>query len=374
MKKNKIAAIIIAAGYSSRMDGFKPLLKFGNDTAVERVVSAYQAAGVDQIILVMGYQAEKIIPYFKNTSVQGIINENFEQGMYTSIVKGLTLLEDSIDAFFIHPVDIPLVKERTIRRLMASLEDLDKGIIYPAFRGERGHPPLIRRRYQKIIQDNDQDGGLKRLLDIYRDDAADLAFEDEAILLDMDTPDDYQALQRYDSQTALNLKECAALLDIYQVPENIRKHSEKVLEVSLFLLSKLKEKGVTLDQESVQAAALLHDIQRREKHHPQKGESLLKELGYQKTGNIISTHMDIIVAEKGGITENELLYLADKLVADDQVICLEKREQQTVMKHQDNPAVLEKIAKRFENARLILRKIEAITGEGLPDGKTDLFN
>ena len=147
-----------------------------------------------------------------------------------------------------------------------------------------------------------------------------------------------------------------------------------MLEVSLFLLSRLKEKGVTLDQESVQAAALLHDIRRREKHHPQKGESLLKELGYQKTGNIISTHMDIIVAEKGGITENELLYLADKLVADDQVICLEKREQQTVMKHQDNPAVLEKIAKRFENARLILRKIEAITGEGLPDGKTDLFN
>jgi len=322
----------------------------------------------------MGYQAEKIIPYFKNTAVQGIINENFDQGMYTSIVKGLSLLEDSIDAFFIHPVDIPLVKERTIRQLMAYLEEIDKGIIYPTFLGKRGHPPLIHRRYQKIIRDNDQDGGLKRLLDTYRDDAADLALADESVLMDMDTPDDYQALQRYDSQTTLNLKECAALLDIYQVPENIRRHSEKVLEVSLFLLRQLKEKGVTLDQESVQAAALLHDIMRREKHHPQKGESLLKELGYQKTGNIISTHMDIIVDEKDSITENELLYLADKLVADDQVICLEKREQQTLEKHQDNPVALEKIARRFENARLILRKIEAITGKGLLDGKTDLFN
>ncbi|MBC3797832.1 DVU_1551 family NTP transferase [Acetobacterium tundrae] len=374
MRKNKIAAIIIAAGYSSRMDGFKPLLKFGNDTAVERVVKTYKKAGVDQIILVMGYRAEEIKSYFENTPVQGIINENFDQGMYTSIVKGLTLVDDRMAAFFIHPVDIPLVKEQTIQQLMVFFEKSEKGIIYPSFLGKRGHPPLIHSRYKNIIMTNNQDGGLKKLLETYADDAIDLPLEDESILMDMDTPADYQALLCYDSQMAPNLKECMALLDRYQVSEKIRKHSEKVLEVSHFLLSQIKDKDVTLDVTSVQAAAMLHDIMRAEEHHPEKGAQLLKKLGYEKTGNIISTHMDISVVEDREITENEIVYLADKLVVNDQLVCLKKRENQTLIKYDKNPEASEKIKRRFENARLIQHKIEAITGKGLFDGKADLFN
>ncbi|MBC3887194.1 NTP transferase domain-containing protein [Acetobacterium paludosum] len=374
MRKNKIAAIIIAAGYSSRMDGFKPLLKFGNDTAVERVVKTYKKAGVDQIILVMGYRAEEIKSYFENTPVQCIINENFDQGMYTSIVKGLTLVDDRMAAFFIHPVDIPLVKEQTIQQLMVFFEKSEKRIIYPSFLGKRGHPPLIHSRYKNSIMTNNQDGGLKRLLETYADDAIDLPLEDESILMDMDTPTDYQALLCYDSQTAPNLKECMALLDRYQVSEKIRKHSEKVLEVSHFLLSQIKDKNVTLDVASVQAAAMLHDIMRTEEHHPEKGAQLLKKLGYEKIGNIISTHMDIRVAEDREITENEIVYLADKLVVNDQLVCLKKREKQTLIKYDGNPEASEKIKRRFENARLIQHKIEAIIGKGLFDGKADLFN
>lgn len=372
MKRKQLTAIIIAAGYSSRMEGFKPLLRFGEITAVERVINIYQKAGVEQIILVMGYSAEHLKPYLKNTSVQGIVNEHFDQGMYTSIVKGLTLLDDASAAFFIHPVDIPLVREQSIRQLRAFFETSDKGIVYPSFMAKRGHPPLIHRRYRQLIMDNDQEGGLKKLLETCSADAVDLPLADEAILMDMDTQADYQVLLNHDRQQAPNRRECAALLDLYQTPENIRKHSEKVLAVSLFLLSKLQEKDVTLDAEALQAAALLHDIKRREKHHPQQGANLLQDLGYQKTGNIIATHMDIVVAADGQITENELLYLADKLVSEDRVLELQKREAQSLEKFPDQPQVLEKIRRRFENARLIQKKIETITGKGLFDDKTDL--
>lgn len=374
MKKNRIAAIVIAAGYSSRMDGFKPLLKFGNETAVERVVNTYRKAGVDQIILVLGYRAEEIRRYFEKMPVECVLNENFDQGMYTSIVRGVGMLDTMINAFFIHPVDIPLVKEQTIKRMMAFFEKNEKGIIYPGFSGERGHPPLIHKRYERSILTNKHDGGLKRLLERHSDDALDLPLADESILMDMDTPEDYKLLLGYASQTAPNMNECYALLDIYQVPADIRKHSEKVKEVALFILKELTEKEISLDTASLLAAALLHDIVRKEKNHPQMGARLLGELGYEKVGDIIATHMDIMVAEKGIITENEILYLADKFVKNDQLIDLETRKNETLKKFAENPEVAVKIKQRFENAIIIKGKIEAITGKGLLDGKRNLFS
>lgn len=358
MKKNKIGAIIIAAGYSSRMDGFKPLLKFGNQTAVERVVATHQLAGVDQIILVLGHRADEIRPFFKDKPLDLVINEKFAEGMYTSIVKGITQLNEEIDAFFIHPADIPLVKPETVKYLMEISDESCKGIIYPCFLGERGHPPLIHKKYQNPILENKKDGGLKLLLALYEADAVDLPLTDEAILMDMDTRADYEALLAHNALTAPNLCECYAIWDKYQLPENIRSHCEKVKQTAMGLAEQLTEKGVNLDQSDLRAAALLHDIAKTEKNHAYKGGELLRKMGYLKVGDIIADHIDIVVEADKAITENEILYLADKLVKDDQLMDLEARKNQMLDFYKDNPIATEKITKRYQNAELILQKIK----------------
>lgn len=373
MKKNKFAAVIIAAGYSSRMNGFKPLLTIGNETAVEKMVNTYQAAGVDQIILVLGHQAEAIRAAFENSKVECVLNENFNQGMYTSIVKGIGQLEPEMTAFFINPVDIPLVKVQTIKTIMKVFGTTDKGILYPVFFKKRGHPPLIHRRYEKMIIDNQDDGGLKQLLEQYPQDSQEIAVADEAILMDMDTPEDYKGLLEYHGKMAPNLCECYALMELFAVTENILRHCLKVREVAMKVSDLLLEKKVDLDTESLKAAALLHDIQKCEPHHAERGARVLSELGYEKIGNLISTHMEIEVQGEAPLSENEILYLSDKLVMEDQLVNPLKREDEMLKKFRDNPAVVEKIKKRYQNLNLIRKKIEGIIGKGLWDEQKDLF-
>ena len=372
MNRKKYAAIIIAAGFSSRMDGFKPLLKFTNETAVEKVVNTYRCAGVDEIILVLGHRAEAIIPYFEQLAINYVINENFKEGMYTSITKGLTQLSETADAFFIHPVDIPLVKKSSIEGLMNFFEKTDKGILYPCFSEKRGHPPLIHSRYKDLIITNKENGGLKKLLEKYEADALELPLADQSVLMDMDTRVDYEALLDYDRQNAPNLSECEALLDIFQTPIPVRKHSQQVKAVAMTISRQLANNGVKLDTDALAAAAMLHDLVKAEKHHPEKGALVLKKMGYEKIGRMILTHMDIEVASNEPISEGELLYLADKLVQDDRFVQLSSRKAETQEKFKHQSEVLEKINKRYQDAEVIIKKIEKITGKDFCNEQSDL--
>lgn len=322
MKKDRIASIIVSGGYSSRMHSFKPFLRFGKYTVVETVINTLENTGVHEIILVTGHRGEEIIKKLKDKGISYILNENYHKGMYSSVVKGVEALDDSITGFFIYPVDIPLVKSHTLQLLQNQFLQTQKGILYPTFSGERGHPPLLDSKYREIIINYTGEGGLRRLLQEYEDDAMDISVGDEIILMDMNIKEDYEKLLRYFHTGAPNRKECYEILNIHKIPVNIVKHSTEVARVSLEILAILKETGYYLNQPALEAAALLHDIVKGEKNHAQKGAKLLKEMGYEEVGYILSSHTDIEVDEEGKITENEILYLADKLVKEDKIIPL----------------------------------------------------
>jgi HD superfamily phosphodiesterase len=114
----------------------------------------------------------------------------------------------------------------------------------------------------------------------------------------------------------------------------------------------------------LKAAAMLHDIARKEKNHARAGEKILQEIGYGKVGSIIGSHTDIEINDKGRITESEVLYLADKLVREDKVISIEDRFNQSLNKYKDNPEVLRKIENRRNAAYKIIKKIETATIKG----------
>lgn len=363
MKKDNFGAIVISAGYSSRMNGFKPLLKFGEYTAVENVVNTLKASGINNIIVVVGHRANEIIETLKDSGVKCVKNENYLEGMFSSIITGVKALDDTIDGFFMLPVDIPLVKKHTIEKLKREYLKCNKGIIYPSFRFELGHPPLIHPKYKDEIINSNGEGGLKRVLEKYKRDSINIPVCDKSILMDMDTREDYEKLREYFNFNSPTIEECYCILGLYDVPYNIIRHCEEVEKIALKILKKLNEEGCNFNKNVMRASALLHDLARSEKDHAVAGAKILKDLGYEHVGKIISTHMDIEVHENSEITENEILYLADKLVKEDSYVELQERFSEYSMKFcQDNMA-LKKVEKRFEDAEKIQEKIVKLTGE-----------
>ena len=361
MKKNNFAAIILSAGYSSRMGDFKPFLKFGEYTAIETVVNTFKASGINNIIVVVGHRGKEIIEALKDSAVRCIENENFSQGMYSSILKALEVIEEDVNAFFILPVDIPLVKKHTIEILKDKYLQCNKGIIYPAFNDKKGHPPLIDCKYKDIIMKNSEDGGLKNILNKFEEDSINIPVFDKASVMDMDAKEDYIKLLNYFNIDAPDREECYCILNGYNVPDNIIKHCIKVSQMALHILNQLNQNGYNFNEDIIEAAALMHDMARGSKDHAKVGAEILTSLGYEYIGNIISTHMDIKVDEKEDITEKEILFLADKLIKEDKALSLENRFASCLLNN--NFEASSKIKERFGEAKKIMKKVEKIIGK-----------
>ncbi len=187
----KFAALIVAAGYSSRMERFKPLLPLGEHTVIEQTIATFTAAGVENIIVVTGHNAEALNPVLEKVPVTVVMNERYDEGMFTSIKAGVMALPQSVDGFFMTPADMPFVMPDTIKQLMTTFTEQPSDVLYPTFNHKRGHPPLIARAVFRSILDSDGEGGLKRLLNHPEIHANHLEVADEGILLDLDTYEDY---------------------------------------------------------------------------------------------------------------------------------------------------------------------------------------
>ncbi len=194
-----IAALILAAGLSSRLGAFKPLLPLGSSTFIEEAVKRFRGAGIGDIWVVTGHRAAELTPVLERLKIRQVFNSDYRQGMSSSVRAGVAGLEPGIAAFFMLPVDIPLVAPDTIKSLLQAYRRGHARIVYPVFRGRRGHPPLISPACV-IDLPADYDGGLRAFLSRYHSEALDLEVDDEAILLDCDTPEDYYRLQAYAGQ------------------------------------------------------------------------------------------------------------------------------------------------------------------------------
>jgi molybdenum cofactor cytidylyltransferase len=187
----ELAAVVLAAGRSSRMGAFKPLLPFGAETVIECVLSACVAAEVRRIRVVVGWNARRLIPLLDGRGVPWVKNERFAEGMYRSLQVGVGSLPAGVDAFFVLPGDMPLVRSETLRRLAAEWDPAGSRILYPHFEGKHGHPPLLSGTLIPEILGESPPGGLRELLARHAAEAREIAIEDPGVLLDLDTPEEY---------------------------------------------------------------------------------------------------------------------------------------------------------------------------------------
>ncbi|MGH4140892.1 nucleotidyltransferase family protein [Clostridium sp.] len=186
-----VSAIILAGGYSMRMKKFKPLLPLGDSTTIENTINVFRNSGVNDITVVIGYRARDLKDVLDGIGVKWVYNENYQQGMYSSVVAGVNSLSADMKGFFLLPADMPLVNKETIAKMLRVYNSTAYDIIYPTYKGRRGHPPLISSNLFPIIKNWDGCGGLRALLSQYQQVASQVEVMDEDILTDMDTPEDY---------------------------------------------------------------------------------------------------------------------------------------------------------------------------------------
>jgi molybdenum cofactor cytidylyltransferase len=195
MRCSHFAVVILAAGFSSRMKQLKPLLPLGEATVTDFIVSTFQSLSVE-VFLVVGNRKEEVISSIKSHGVTFVDNPDFEKGMFSSIQAGIKQLHREYQALFILPVDIPLVKAATVKNIMDTGISHPQSIVYPTFNDKRGHPPLIPSGLIPEILAWERDGGLKAYLKTKEQLAMNLPVNDSFILFDIDTPEDYEKLQK----------------------------------------------------------------------------------------------------------------------------------------------------------------------------------
>jgi len=187
-----LAAVVLAAGRSTRMGVFKPLLPFGPHSIIEQILSTVRTAGVETLRVVVGWNADLLVPIVERHGAVWVRNERYEEGMYSSIQVGVQGLPPGVAAFFLLLGDMPLVQSATLTRLIAEWDRQPRGILYPCHEGRRGHPPLIAGAYIPEILREIPPAGLRALLARHAEDARDIECADPGILVDLDTPEEYQ--------------------------------------------------------------------------------------------------------------------------------------------------------------------------------------
>jgi molybdenum cofactor cytidylyltransferase len=359
----RYAAIVLAGGLSSRMKQLKPLLPLNGEMITDHVVSTFLSVGVD-VFLVVGHRQEEIETVIKKRDITLVYNPDYEKGMLSSIQAGIRRLRPERRAFFVLPVDVPLVRPATIRRLMdTATQNLDK-IVYPVFRGKRGHPPLIPAKLVPAILEWEENGGLKTVLLSHEDLALEVPVADSFILFDIDTPDDYAALlKRFQRYEVPMDEECEVILnDICQVePERI-KHNRKVAGVAVNIGQALYASGHKVDMEIIRTAAMLHDIAKGQRQHDIAGGKILREMGFGKVGDIVGVHSDLSGGNTAVSLETKIVYLADKFIEGERPVTLEERYNSANRRFGLTPEIEAAIAGRLKVAQSVKIELENLLG------------
>ncbi len=365
MTTDRLTAIILAAGLSSRMGRFKPLLPLGETTVVERVVGLYRDAGVEDICVVLGHRAGEVTAVLEPHGVRFVVNRQFEEGMFSSIQEGMRALPDGCRGFFVHPVDVPLVRKSTVVSLVEAFTGNDGDICHPGFDGRRGHPPLVPAALASEILDWPGEGGLRGCWSACDMPMRDVAVADQGILWDLDTEEDYQLiLARLLSEDIPTVDECHALMSrVLRVPDAVQQHCRAVATVAVRLATALRQAGLCLDIDLLRSAALVHDIAREVPDHAMAGAKLLEDLDFSRLAGLVRVHMDMAVGPDPSVDEAGVLYFADKLVVGHRLADLDERFERKLVKYGKDAGAIAAIEKRRDAAKRLQVAIERICGQ-----------
>ncbi|MDH5695074.1 MAG: molybdenum cofactor cytidylyltransferase [Dehalococcoidia bacterium] len=186
-----VSAILLAAGESKRMGKPKQLMPLGNSTIVEQTIDNLLNSKVSEVILVLGYRAKELMKRVATKPVKIVVNPIYHQGMGTSIVAGLNLVDSRAQAVMLALGDQPFVDSQTINRLIEEFDNHDKGIAIPVYQGRRGHPIIFSIKYKAQLSGLKGDIGGRDIIKEHPEDIHEVAVSCEGIQIDIDTISNY---------------------------------------------------------------------------------------------------------------------------------------------------------------------------------------
>lgn len=193
----ELAGLILAAGVSSRMGAFKPMLPVDGQTMIRRVADMMRRAGASPVWVVTGYQGAVLERHLAGSDLHFVRNERYyETQMLDSLLLGLDQLPAQTRRVLASPADIPLVEDATVASLLAA----EGSFVRPLFQGTPGHPVVLSRSIFRLLKSYSGEGGLKGAVESLGIPITDVPVEDRGTALDSDTRDEYAALLKYRRQ------------------------------------------------------------------------------------------------------------------------------------------------------------------------------
>lgn len=194
--KKIVDCVLLAAGLSTRMGEFKPLLKFNGFTFIENIINK-TIEYTNSIYIVTGYN-NNLIEYIINTKYPNkniflVYNENYNSGMYQSLLTGLSKIEDEHYCLY-HFVDQPTIPTSFYKNFILQIDEYSD-IIQPVYNGKKGHPLIFSFNFVKYLLNSKIDSNLKDEIKKFSKTIKYWKCDYPQVLKDFDTKEDYLLIE-----------------------------------------------------------------------------------------------------------------------------------------------------------------------------------
>jgi len=172
-------------------------LTFQGKPLIARAVDALLASAVDEVVVVLGHDADKVREKLGGRKVMFVENPDYSKGLSTSVRAGIGAVSARASAIMIYLADQPLLAPEEINSLIrafAEARKLNKNIVVPFFRGRRGNPVILDSAYHEAILDIAGETGCRRVIRHNPDQVFVVEMETDHAVRDIDTMEDYERL------------------------------------------------------------------------------------------------------------------------------------------------------------------------------------
>ncbi len=192
-----LSAIVPAAGMSTRLGRNKLLLPFKGRPLIAHAVDTLMASDVDEIIVVLGHEADQVRGAIASKGVRFVENPDYRLGLSTSVRAGFAAVPDQTTAIMICLADQPLLEPSEVDFLIHALAEAgkaNKSIVVPFFRGQSGNPVLVKATYKALLLAITGDTGCRRVIKQNPDQVLTVEMETDHVVRDIDTIEAYDRL------------------------------------------------------------------------------------------------------------------------------------------------------------------------------------
>ncbi|MDO5136058.1 MAG: nucleotidyltransferase family protein [Eubacteriales bacterium] len=195
--KERVNGLILAAGLSSRMGTFKPLLPLQGKAVIDHTIDHMLLGGAKTIVVVTGYRRDDLTAYLSSRYPRQVVFVDNEAYASTDMLESIRLgcrAMPACGAFFLMPADMPMVSPETFRALVRRRGSTRKTVVFPTLDGHRKHPPLIDFGLIPEILSFSGSEGLRGLWRQLEDRILTVPVRDQGVWIDLDTKQDYHTI------------------------------------------------------------------------------------------------------------------------------------------------------------------------------------